>query len=53
MTFFTFNLVSVFGMMVFNPMILARTNSDAIILAGVLMVMGIGAVAGGAVPEGR
>jgi len=47
MVFFTFNLVSVFGMTVFTPMILAKTGSNDDLLASVMMVLSIGAVIGG------
>ena len=47
MTFFAFNLISTFGMVVLNPMILATTGSDKIILASVQSVLAVGAVAGG------
>jgi len=47
MTFFVFNLVSTFGMVVLNPMILATTGSDKIVLASVQSVLAVGAVAGG------
>jgi len=47
MTFFVFNLVATFGMVVLNPMILATTGSDKIILASVQSVLAVGAVAGG------
>ncbi len=47
MTFFTFNLISTFGMVVFAPMILARTGSDEVILASVQAVLSVGGVIGG------
>ncbi|MCK5039069.1 MAG: MFS transporter [Thermoplasmata archaeon] len=47
MTFFTFNIISTFGMVVFMPMILARTGSDSMILASVQAVLGVGGVIGG------
>ncbi len=47
MTFFTFNLISTFGMVVFMPMILARTGSDRAILASVQTVLAVGGVIGG------
>jgi DHA3 family macrolide efflux protein-like MFS transporter len=47
LTFFVFNLVSTFGLVVFNPMILARTGSDNLILASVLSVLAVGGVVGG------
>jgi DHA3 family macrolide efflux protein-like MFS transporter len=47
LTFFVFNLVSTFGMVVFTPMILARTGSDKMILASVQSVLAVGGVVGG------
>jgi DHA3 family macrolide efflux protein-like MFS transporter len=47
LTFFVFNLVSTFGMVVFTPMILARTGSDRLILASVQSTLAIGGVVGG------
>lgn len=47
LTFFVFNLVSTFGMVVFTPMILARTGSDKLILASVQSVLAVGGVIGG------
>ncbi|MDD4307684.1 MAG: MFS transporter [Thermoplasmata archaeon] len=47
MTFFMFNLISTFGMVVMNPMILARTGSDEIILASVQSVLAVGGLIGG------
>jgi len=47
MTFFTFNIISTFGMVIFVPMILARTGSNEIILASVQLVLGLGGVIGG------
>ena len=47
MTFFVFNLVATFGMVVLNPMILASTGSDELILASVQSVLAVGAVVGG------
>ncbi|MBA3044954.1 MAG: MFS transporter [Candidatus Thermoplasmatota archaeon] len=46
-TFFVFNLIITFGMVVMVPMILARTGSDKLILASVQSVLAIGGVAGG------
>ena len=47
MTFFMFNLVSTFGMVIFAPMILARTGSDELVLGSVQSMMGIGGLVGG------
>ena len=47
MTFFVFNLVSTFGMVVMMPMILARTGSDKLVLASVQSVLALGGVSGG------
>jgi len=49
MTFFVFNLVSTFGMVVFIPMILARTGSDRVVLASVESVLAVGGLVGGLV----
>lgn len=47
MTFFMFNLVSTFGMVIFAPMVLARTGSDELVLGSVQSMMGIGGLVGG------
>jgi len=47
MTFFMFNLISTFGMVVMNPMILARTGSNELILASVQSVLAVGGLIGG------
>jgi MFS transporter, DHA3 family, macrolide efflux protein len=47
LVFFMVNLVTVFGMAVLQPMILARTGGDASKLAVVMSCMGAGGVAGG------
>jgi DHA3 family macrolide efflux protein-like MFS transporter len=47
MTFFMFNLVATFGMVIFTPMVLARTGSDELVLGSVQSMMGIGGLVGG------
>jgi MFS family permease/ribosomal protein S18 acetylase RimI-like enzyme len=47
LTFFTFNLVATFGMIVMNPMILARTGSNEIVLGSVQSAAGVGGAIGG------
>lgn len=49
LTFFMYNLLSTFGVMVFAPMVLARTNDSEIILGGVMSVLGIAGLIGGIV----
>lgn len=47
MTFFAINLIAVFGMTVLNPMILARTGNDEMILGSVQSAGAIGGLIGG------
>ena len=47
MTFFMFNFISTFGIVVLVPMILARTGSNEVILASVQSVLAVGGVLGG------
>ncbi|MFC2095528.1 MFS transporter [Candidatus Bipolaricaulota bacterium] len=47
LVFFTINLTATMGMVLFAPMILARTGNNELILASVQMLFGIGGVAGG------
>jgi MFS family permease len=47
MTFFAFNVISTLGMVVIAPMLLARTNSDNMLLGLVQMVISVGGLIGG------
>ena len=46
---FSFNVIATFGIVLLNPMILAKTGNDEFLLARVLSVGAIGGVLGGAV----
>ena len=49
LVFFAINLTATIGMVLFAPMILARTGDSTLILGSVQMLFGIGGVAGGLV----
>ncbi len=46
---FAFNVIATFGIVLLNPMILAKTDNNELLLASVLSVGAIGGVIGGAV----
>lgn len=49
LTFFTFNFISSFGVMLVAPMLLARTGDNKLILGSVQSVGGVGGLVGGIV----
>jgi MFS family permease len=49
MVFLAFNVVTSMGWVLFQPMVLARTGSDEVVLGSVLAIGGAGGIVGGAV----